>query len=179
MVVVELWWLRWWCWSRLVIGKSRDMRSFEVFKINRRKSHFDVLNLKKNDLKMRNDEKNHVDDHHHHGYVSTLKFKLNMSHCLKWCIYVCSAVRWRVELHRVASIAGLDFVAHVTYLVLEPRYRFESNVTKSGLLPLVAIKDNNFQNGYRQQLYWTQVEAILYRIFESRRSRNRNLIQSK
>ena len=43
-------------------------------KINRRKSHFDVLNLKKNDLKMRNDEKNHVDDHH--GYVSTLKFKV-------------------------------------------------------------------------------------------------------
>ena len=54
-----------------VIGKSRDMRSFEVFKINRRKSHFDVLNLKKNDLKMRNDEKNHVGDPH--GYVSTLK----------------------------------------------------------------------------------------------------------
>ena len=58
----------------MVIGKSRDMRSFEVFKINRRKSHFDVLNLKKNDLKMRNDEKNHVGDPH--GYVSTLKFKV-------------------------------------------------------------------------------------------------------
>ena len=55
----------------VIVGKSRDMRSFEVFKINRRKSHFDVLNLKKNDLKMRNDEKNHVGDPH--GYVSTLK----------------------------------------------------------------------------------------------------------
>ena len=73
-VVMEL---RWWWFDRgrgglyAVIGKSRDMRSFEVFKINRRKSHFDVLNLKKNDLKMRNDEKNHVGDPH--GYVSTLK----------------------------------------------------------------------------------------------------------
>ena len=41
--------------------------------------------------------------------------------------YVCSAVRWRVELHRVASIAGLDFVAHVT--VLEPINVVVTNVT--------------------------------------------------
>ena len=63
--------------ANLVIGKSRDMRSFEVFKINRRKSHFDVLNLKKNDLKMRNDEKNHVGDPH--GYVSTLNISIDDS----------------------------------------------------------------------------------------------------
>lgn len=102
--------------ANLVIGKSRDMRSFEVFKINRRKSHFDVLNLKKNDLKMRNDEKNHVGDPH--GYVSTLNISFDDSSLMTHETYVCSAVRWRVELHRVASIAGLDFVAHVT--VLEP-----------------------------------------------------------
>ena len=76
--------------------------------------------------------------------------------------YVCSAVRWRVELHRVASNAGLDFVAHVTYPVLEPKNAMspKCQVTtfftcdkNSVTLPLVEIRDNNFQNVYRQQRY--------------------------